>query len=109
MAEARKVLGQLSPSATALTALYTVPGATEAVCSTLVVCNRGATNSTFRVSVAVAGAADDNKQYLYYDVAIQATDTFMATLGLTLAATDVVRVYSSSTNLSFALYGVEIT
>jgi hypothetical protein len=109
MAETRKVLGQLSPAATTLSTLYTVPGATQAVASSFVVCNRGTTNSTFRLSVAIAGAADDNKQYVYYDVAIQGNDTFIATIGLALGAADVIRVYSSSTDLSFSLHGVEIT
>jgi len=35
MATAYKVLGQNNPAATTATTLYTVPGATSAVCSTL--------------------------------------------------------------------------
>jgi hypothetical protein len=65
--------------------------------------------STFRVSVAVGGGATANKDYIYYDLPIGANDTFIATVGLTLAATDVVRVYASNTNLSFSLYGSEIS
>lgn len=109
MAETRKVLGQLNPSATTLTALYTVPGATQAVCSTLVVCNQAASGGTYRISVAVAGAADAAMQYLAYDVSINLNSTNTYTLGITLGATDVVRVYASSTSMSFSLFGVELT
>jgi len=59
--------------------------------------------------VAVAGAALATKQYLYYDVAIGGNDTFMATIGITLATTDVVRVYATLATLSFNLFGIETT
>jgi hypothetical protein len=109
MAETKKVLGQSNPSATTLTDAYTVPASTEAIISTITVANRSATATSFRISVAIAGAANDNKQYLYYDVAIPGNDTFAATIGIALAATDVVRVYATLATLSFSLYGVEIT
>ena len=109
MATVYKTLGQSSPSATTETTLYTVPAATSAIASSIVVCNRSSVLSTFRVSVAVGGGATANKDYIYYDLPIGANDTFIATVGLTLAATDVVRVYASNTNLSFSLYGSEIS
>lgn len=106
--ETPKVLGQLDAPATTLSALYTVPASTTVVASTLVVCNRNNSNITFRVSIAVAGAADDVKQYIYYDALLLKNDSVFATIGLTLGATDVVRVYASTTGVSFALYGVEV-
>jgi hypothetical protein len=109
MATVYKVLGQSSPTATTETALYTVPAATSAVASSVIVCNRSAVLSTFRISIAIGGAATTNKDYIYYDLPIGANDTFIATIGVTLAATDEVRVYSSNTNLSFSLYGSEIS
>ena len=109
MAETRKVLGQSAPSATTPTDLYTVPGATQVVGSSIVVCNRGATVTTFRISIRVAGAGANNKQYLYYDVEINQNDTFIATVGMTLGATDVVTVYAGNANLSFNLFGVEVS
>ena len=108
MADTYKVLAQVNPSATTLTDAYTVPAATSAVVSTYVVCNRGAATS-FRFSVAVAGAADDNKQYLNYDTAIAANDTQTYTLGLTLATTDKLRVYATLATLTFNVFGVEKT
>lgn len=103
------VLGQVAPLATTETLLYTVPGATSAVISSVTVTNRGATTTTFRVSISVAGAATTNKDYLYYDVPIPANDTFIATVGLTMAATDVARVYAGNANLSFGLWGSQVT
>lgn len=109
MATAYKVLGQVSPSATTETDLYTVPAATSAVASSVIVCNRSTVLSTFRISIAVGGGATTNKDYIYYDLPIGANDTFIATIGVTLATTDKVKVYASNTNLSFSLYGSEIS
>ena len=109
MATVYKVLGQSSPSATTETDLYTVPSATTSVVSSLVVSNRGATTASFRISIAVAGASTSNKDYIYYDLIIGGNDTFIATVGITLSATDVVRIYSSNSSLSFSIYGSEIS
>lgn len=108
MAETIKTLGQSAPSATTNTDLYTVGASKAAVCSSLVVCNRAATTGTFRVAVRVAGAVIANKQYLYYDAELAANSTLTATIGITLATTDVVTVYASSTDFSFNLFGSEV-
>jgi len=107
MADVAKILGQLVPSATTLTDLYAVPASTNTIVSSVIVCNRGVTASTFRISVAASGAADATSQYLYYDFSVPANDSFVATIGITLAAADVLRIYASSTNLSFVAFGIE--
>lgn len=107
MATTVKVLGQSNPAATTLTTLYTVPAATSAVCSSIAVCNRSATATTFRIAIRPAGAAISNEHYLYYDVTIAGNDTFIATIGITLATTDVVSVYATLATLSFNLFGQE--
>jgi hypothetical protein len=109
LADTPKILGQAAPAATTETDLYTVPGATTTVVSSVVVCNRGSSATTFRISVADGGGATANKDYLYYDVAIPAFDTFIATIGATLEATDKIKVYAGNANLSFNAFGIEST
>jgi hypothetical protein len=109
MANVYKILGQSSPAATTPVDLYTVPTATSTVCSSISICNRGTTQTTFRVSISQAGAATENKDYIYYDVTLAGNDTFIATIGVTLATTDKIRVYSGNNNLSFQLFGTEIS
>lgn len=109
MTDTIKVLAQVNPSATTLTDAYTVPGATTAVISTITVANRSGTATTFRISVAVAGAGDDNKQYTHYDFSIAGNYTETITLGISLGAADVVRVYATLATLSFGIFGVEVT
>ena len=103
-----KVLGQVAPAATTNTTLYTVPSATAAVASTLTACNRGV-STTLRVAVRPAGAGLANEHYVVYDAALNANDTLFLTLGLSLAATDVVTVYAGTADVSFNLYGAELT
>lgn len=109
MAIAPKKLGGSALSATTLTTIYTVPSATSATVSTIFVCNRSSTDCTFRVSIAVAGAADATHQYLYYDKDLTGNETYAITCGVTLAATDVVRAYASTANVTVNVFGTEIT
>ena len=109
MAQTIKVLGQSSPSAATLTTLYTVPALTSTVASSIVICNRSSTATSFRVAIRTSGAAISNEDYLYYDVPIAGNDTFIATIGITLATTDVVSVYATLATLSFNLFGTENT
>jgi glucose-6-phosphate dehydrogenase assembly protein OpcA len=103
-----KVLGQLAPSATTETDLYTVAASTQAIISTIQVSNRSSSDATFRISVSVAGAATANKDYISYDVACAGNGFVAYTMGITLGAADKIRVYASTANLSFAVFGSEI-
>jgi hypothetical protein len=108
MAVSYKILGQSAPSATTETTLYTVPSATETIVSTLTVTNRSTSDATFRVSISDNGAATANKDYIVYDISCPGNGFLAFTLGITANATDVIRVYASSANLSFNLFGSEI-
>jgi hypothetical protein len=104
-----KVLGQVAPSATTATTAYTVPSATQAVVSTIAVANRGASSATYRIAIRVAGSALSNEEYIAYDTAITANNSTMITIGITLGATDVITVYASTADLSFNVFGSEIS
>jgi hypothetical protein len=108
MATTYKVLGQSAPSATTNTDVYTVGSGKSAVVSTITVCNRAASSATYRIAIRVAGAAISNEDYITYDAVIPANDTISLTIGITLAATDVVTVYASTANFSFNIFGAEI-
>lgn len=109
MAEIYKILGQSAPSATTNTNLYTVPAGTQAVVSSIVISNRSSSQATYRIALRPAGATIENKNYIAYDVVVDASDSTTLTLGITLAATDVITVYASTANLSFNALGSEIT
>ena len=109
MADILKVLGQVDPSATTTTTLYTVPDMTQTTISSIVAANRTGSAITFRLSVHVAGAGADDKQYLYYDKSVAANDSLTIVIGITLNQTDVLKVYTSAVDMSFNVFGVETT
>ena len=109
MAEVLKVLGQVDTAATTVTTLYTVPDATVTTISSIVVANRTGSAITFRLSVHVAGASANDKQYLYYDKSVAANDSLTIVIGITLNQTDVLKVYASAVDMSFNVFGVETT
>lgn len=102
-----KILGQAKPAAGVLTDLDTVPSGVAHVVSSLVICNQDAADDAFRIAVAPAGAADSPEQYLYFDEPVPGNDTFVTTIGITLAATDVLRVESTNGDCSFNAFGTE--
>ena len=109
MAYAYKVLGQSAPSATTNTDVYTVGAGKQAIISTITVANRSASSRSYRIAVRPAGTTLANQHYIAYDVALAANDTTALTLGVTLTATDVVTVYASTADLSFGIFGSEIS
>jgi hypothetical protein len=108
MPTAYKVLGQSAPAANTLTTIYTVPASTSAVCSTLAIANRGV-STFFRVAIRPAGAAIANSHYIAYDTVVSQYDSIFLTLGISLAATDVVSVFAATADVSFSLFGAEIS
>jgi hypothetical protein len=103
-----KILAQAA-SATADTAFYTVPALTEAVVSTLTVCNRGTASATYRINTRKDGTATATANYLAFDATIAGNDTVALTLGITLDASDQISLMASNTNLTFQAFGAEIT
>jgi hypothetical protein len=108
MATTYKVLGQSAPSATTNTDVYTVGSGKTAVISTITVCNRSATAATYRIAIRPSGATIANQHYIAYGATCPANDMIALTLGISVAATDVVTVYASSADLSFGVYGGEV-
>ena len=109
MANYYKVLAQSNPSANTLTAAYTVPSSTSTVVSTVVITNFGPSPASYRISVRPAGASIAQRMFIAYDITIPALDSTALTLGITLATTDVVDVYSSTGLVNFNIFGSEIS
>jgi len=104
-----KVLGQSKPSANTLTSLYTVPSSTSAVVSTLTVCNTTSNNDEIRIAIRPAGEAIADKHYIVHTVGMPGFSNYTYTLGITLATTDVVSVFSLGGYANFNLFGSEIS
>lgn len=103
-----RILGQSNPAANTPTVAYTVPANTSSVISTIQVANIANTAGSIRISVAVAGAAASNAQYIAYNTTVLGYDALSLSLGLTLANTDTMTVYANTGNMAFNIFGSEI-
>jgi hypothetical protein len=108
LTETRLVLGQALPGGSVLAVLYTVPAATQAVVSTIMVCNESNQPTTYSLSIAVAGAADALAQYIAYQAPLLANESKGYTIGITLGPADVIRCLSASGQVAFSAFGVQI-
>ena len=102
---ALKQLCGVALPAFALTTVYTAPVACAV--STLVVCNRSASTTTFRLAHSPGGVAVTDGHYFVYDALIAGNTTVPLTLGICLAATDMLRAYAGSANLTVIAWGEE--
>lgn len=110
MANTYKVLGQSAPTDTNNANLYTVGAGKSVVSSSLVITNVTGSTATCRVFIRVAGAAAAASNALIYDGSIAANDFKAITIGITLAATDIITVRTGTANaLTFHLFGNEIS
>jgi hypothetical protein len=104
-----KILGQSAPASTANADLITVGASKSQIISTLHVANTTASSATCRIFIRIAGAAAAASNAIAYDVSIAANSMNYFTLGITLAATDVVTVQTGTSNaLTFTAFGTEI-
>jgi hypothetical protein len=110
MPTAYKILGQSAPADTNNANLYTVPSLTSTVVSSIVVANTGTQAATSRIFARIGGAAAATTNAIVYDVSIPPQSSTTFTLGITLAATDILTVRSNTANtLTFSAFGSEIS
>ena len=109
MAVSYKVLGQSKPTAATATTLYTVPAGAGnyAVVSSLVVNNLSGDVTSIRIAIRPAGETLADKHYIVYENGVSPYGSQVYTIGITLAATDVVTVYDLNGKCAFNLFGSE--
>jgi hypothetical protein len=101
------ILGQQAPAAATNADVYTVPGSRRSVLSTVFVANTSGSATTYRIYLRKAGAAAAVSNAIAYDVNLGANATDAWTVGITLAAADVVTVQSAGGAVSFTVCGEE--
>jgi hypothetical protein len=104
-----KILGQANPlTSNTETVLYTVPNGFMAFGSVLNVCNTDTTTATCRIAVRPAAITSTTKTFIVYDAPINPYDGLVLTIGLSLAPTDIVSVWASTSSLAFTFSGSEV-
>ena len=96
------------PAANTLTTLYTVPASTQAVVSTINVCNTASADATYRIAVVPNGVSITNANYIVFNATISGNETVAFTQGITMGAQDVLSVFSSTASVAFNAFKMEI-
>ena len=110
-----KILGQTLPTANTLSNVYVVPTSTSAIVSTITICNQDTANANVDIIVRPVNEALAAKHYLLKSVTIPRADTMILSPGLTLNASVILAVNNAvvsgetAANVSFNVFGVELT
>jgi glucose-6-phosphate dehydrogenase assembly protein OpcA len=96
------------PAASTLTTLYTVPASTQAVVSTINVCNTASTDATYRIAVVPNGVSITNANYIVFNATVAGNETISLTQGITMDSGDLLRVFASTASIAFNAFKMEI-
>jgi hypothetical protein len=95
-----------NPSAATNTTLYTAP-AQGAMVARILVANRSATPTSFRIYLVESGGTTGNQHVIAMDIAIAGNDTVNFPVGAGLANGDFIVVYATLATLTFTPVGIE--
>jgi hypothetical protein len=107
-----KLLAQATANANSQinTVIYTVRPGANAVISTFVICNRSNVSSkNYTIALQANGATLNTSQYIAYNAVVPASDTIGLTLGATLGANDSVTTSATDANITFTIFGTELS
>jgi hypothetical protein len=109
MAETPKRLGTVSGTVSVSNLATQVTSGAYSVISTIVICNRASTATTYRISTSSTSATHGT--YVAYDATINGNDSVNITCGYVLSAlasnANYLVVTAGTTNLDFTAFGVE--
>lgn len=89
--------------------LYSTPSATEAVISSIVITNQASSSVTVRIGIMATAGTPGASQWLVYDAVVAGNDTIALTLGITMPASQFIRVSSSANTCNFSAFYSELT
>jgi hypothetical protein len=89
--------------------LYTTPAATEAVISSIVICNQGTGSIQVRIGLDDTAGTPGASEWLVYDISVAGNDTIALTLGVTMPEQKFLRVSSSLDTCNFTAFVSEIS
>lgn len=95
---------QENPAAATAADLYTVPASKEAVISTLAICEHNNVATSYRVLIRPNGDAAADEHRLAFDAPVGGRDTILMTVGIALAAGDVITVQAATADVTFMAF-----
>jgi len=117
MPQSFKKLGAVVPTANTQTNVYVVPASTEAVLSTITICNQSTVNTSYSLAYYYKNEFADGtvsdpspaRCFLVRGAVVPAADTIVLTMGLTANAESIITCNATGSDISFSAFGSEIT
>lgn len=89
--------------------LYNTGASTEAVVSTILICNTASASATYRIGLDDSAGTPGSSEWLVYDAVVAGNDTIALTLGISLGNSKYIRVSSSANTVTFSAFVSEIS
>jgi len=89
--------------------LYSTPASTQAVISTIAICNTSASPAIYRIGLDTEEGTPGSSEWIVYDTPLPSNDTVFLTVGMTLGENQYIRVSSSSNTVTFSAFVSEIS
>jgi hypothetical protein len=89
--------------------LYSTPASTQAVVSTIAICNTASAAATYRIGLDDEAGTPGASEWIVYGSSVSANDTVFLTVGITLAPEKYIRVSSSANTVTFSAFVSEIS
>ena len=105
MTQTAKILGQLIGGGGSPNQIYTAPSSTQAVISTIMVCNIQTDDQIYLM--AIPNGDSPSNQFIIYNLDVPANQAYVLTAGLTLNTGDSIYGYSTNGNCVFTIFGME--
>jgi hypothetical protein len=112
MPQSFKRLGAINPTANTQTNVYVIPAATEAVISTVTICNQSSVNASYSLISMTSGeysAPAPVKTFLVRGATVPASDSIILTLGITMNAGSILAANTNNGSISIIAFGSELT
>jgi hypothetical protein len=122
MANSYKILGQIAPTQNTLSNVYVTGASVSSVVNTIYICNQSAANANVDIVVRPINETLANKHYILQNQLIDAADTLILNLNITMNASVILAANSESgrageannqllagANVSISAFGVEIS
>lgn len=89
--------------------LYGTTVSTEAVVSSIIICNTTGSPQTYRIGIDTTEGTPSSSEWVVYGATAQANDTVCLTLGVCLQNSRYLRVSSSDSGVTFSAFVSEIS
>lgn len=89
--------------------LYNSPASTEAIISTIAICNTDTSAATYRIGLDDTAGTPGASEWLVYGATVPANDTVFLTIGGAIEAGKYIRISSSANTVTFTAFVSEIS